>query len=437
MYKLFLAAVIALALSLSTFTQAATYGGGGGTAEDPYQIWTPEQMNTIGANSADWGKHFKLMADIDMSIYTGTQYNIIGNEIKTFYGTFDGQEHVIRNLTYYSATTMVAYVGLFGYASQATIRNVGIENVNINALGSYVGGLVGDQNSGTITNCYSTGSVTNSYHSSYAYAGGLVGGNGVAGTIATITSCYSTSAVSGYSGVGGLTGGNAGTITSCYAAGTVTGGTVTGSGENIGGLVGYYPAGTITSCYATGTVTGRTYVGGLVGSHISGTITSCYAVGAVSGVSNVGGFCGRRISGGFTNCFWDTETSGTSDGVGNNIAPDPNGVIGKTTAEMQTLSTFTSAGWDFVGETANGTNDTWWMRCEGMNYPRLSWQSLSDGDLVCPDGVTMVDFSYLSQNWLLTTCTADNNYCGGADMNFSGIVDLDDLSILAANWMRQ
>ena len=54
------------------------YGPGGGTAEDPYQIWTPKQMNAIGLNPADWDKHFILMADLDMSAYTGTQYHIIG-----------------------------------------------------------------------------------------------------------------------------------------------------------------------------------------------------------------------------------------------------------------------------------------------------------------------------------------------------------------------
>jgi hypothetical protein len=558
----FFTAIIILAVFLSTITQAATYGGGSGTAADPYLISTPEQLNMIGANSGDWGKCFKLANDIDMSAYTGTQYKIIGpNPNAPFHGTFDGQGHVIRNLSYSKTTPGDGFVGLFGYTSNSTIRNVGLENVNINAMGNYVGGLVGQQYSGTITNCFSTGSVINTYPAYSAYTGGLVGGNS-----GTITSCYSTSNVSGFSGVGGLAGGNAGTISLCYATGTVTGSTEPGSGDNIGGLVGYHVMGTITSCYATGTVTGRTHVGGLagdgynngtitscyatgtvngtsdvgglVGSGVmitscyatgavsgtnyigglmgsggaitscyatgnvtaagnyagglvgrsintitrcyatgtvtvtgdyagglvglnnstitlcyaagdvsgnsrigglvgdSGTISSCYASGAVSGASFVGGICGISSGTAITTCFWDMETSQTSDGVGN-IAPDPNGVIGKTTLEMQTLSTFTDVGWDFVGETANGTNDIWWMRCEGMNYPRLSWQPLSAGDLTCPDGVNNEDFNSFAQQWLLTTCTADNNYCGGADLNYSGGVTLADLSILAANWMRQ
>jgi len=47
---------------------------------------------------------------------------------------------------------------------------------------------------------------------------------------------------------------------------------------------------------------------------------------------------------------------------------------GKTTAEMQTASTFLEAGWDFVDETENGTEDIWWID-EGQDYPRLWWET--------------------------------------------------------------
>jgi hypothetical protein len=36
--------------------------------------------------------------------------------------------------------------------------------------------------------------------------------------------------------------------------------------------------------------------------------------------------------------------------------------------------TFLDAGWDFVGETANETEDIWWI-LEGKDYPRLWWQA--------------------------------------------------------------
>jgi len=49
------------------------------------------------------------------------------------------------------------------------------------------------------------------------------------------------------------------------------------------------------------------------------------------------------------------------------------GGTGKTTAEKQMASTFLQAGWDFVDETTNGTEDIWWID-EGNNYPRLWWE---------------------------------------------------------------
>jgi hypothetical protein len=48
-------------------------------------------------------------------------------------------------------------------------------------------------------------------------------------------------------------------------------------------------------------------------------------------------------------------------------------VIGETTANMQTQTTFTDAGWDFTGETANGTEDIWTTSDE-LDYPRFVWQ---------------------------------------------------------------
>jgi hypothetical protein len=105
-----------------------------------------------------------------------------------------------------------------------------------------------------------------------------------------------------------------------------------------------------------------------------GNIASSYSTGTVSGESSVGGLVGTNHEYWdwddsssaciVTQCFWDVETSGqaTSDGG-----------TGKTTTEMQTARTFLDAGWDFVDETANGTEDIWWI-LEGQDYPRLWWE---------------------------------------------------------------
>ena len=83
------------------------------------------------------------------------------------------------------------------------------------------------------------------------------------------------------------------------------------------------------------------------------------------GSSSVGGLVGNGSSKNVTACFWDTQTSGQATSAGG---------TGKTTAEMQTAKTFLDAGWDFVGETANGTEDIWWI-LEGKDYPRLWWEA--------------------------------------------------------------
>jgi hypothetical protein len=158
--------------------------------------------------------------------------------------------------------------------------------------------------------------------------------------------------------VGGLVGYNAyGYLTHCFSSGSVS-----GQGD-VGGLLGWNLSGYVARCYSTGAVSGNTYVGGLVGEN-GGDATECYSTCEVSGNWDVGGLIGWN-AGSLTNCFWDTQASGqTTSAAG----------TGKTTAEMQTASTFLDAGWDFVGETANGMEDIWWI-IEGQDYPRLWWEA--------------------------------------------------------------
>ena len=54
--------------------------------------------------------------------------------------------------------------------------------------------------------------------------------------------------------------------------------------------------------------------------------------------------------------FWDIGTSGQTESAGG---------TGLTTAEMQDIEIFLDAGWDFIDETDNGTDDTWFMPIVG------------------------------------------------------------------------
>jgi hypothetical protein len=53
---------------------------------------------------------------------------------------------------------------------------------------------------------------------------------------------------------------------------------------------------------------------------------------------------------------------------------------------MQDPSTYLKAGWDFVGEDLNGTQDIWTMDPGRPSYPRLAWQQTLPVSLIDPNG---------------------------------------------------
>jgi hypothetical protein len=184
-------------------------------------------------------------------------------------------------------------------------------------------------------------------------------------------------------GVIGQTNQNA-SISKSFASGEVT-----GNGTYVGGLVGAHNGHAI-SCYAKVNCIGlNMYVGGLAGvTANNGSIQSSYAVGTVTGgSSNVGGLTGYVLTATVTNSFWDTQTSGQATSAGG---------TGKTTAEMQMQSTFTDAGWDFEGETTNGTNDTWKMDgCSNDRYPLFQWQNANLAPTTSTTNITTCE----TYNW--------------------------------------
>jgi len=386
------------------------YAGGCGTEDNPYLIYTAEHLQAIGGSPWTWDRYFKLMADVDMSGYTGEQFNIIGTGYiiyspfdppivvgTPFTGVFDGNGHTISNFSYNS--TGSNHTGLFGtvYGDDAEIWYLGLKDANIDAGTGYrIGLLSGNLHGGTIGYCYAEGgSITGTY-----IIGGLVGYK-YGGTVG---GCYSTCSVLGDSEVGGLVGRNHyGSVYISYALGSVSG------SDTIGGLVGLNDGGNIYNSYAKGSVFGDNLIGGLVG-HNGGNIGGCYSVGSVTGNTNVGGLVGETDSW-VSASFWDVNSSGLE--ISDGGAP-------KTTAEMQTKSTFTDAGWDFVNT---------WDICEGTNYPKLVWQIPLAGDFNWPDGVGMEDLAVVCEQWLLEELSADVWPDGG-----DGVVDFLDWAIFADGW---
>ena len=209
-----------IAVCLLAVPAQAKYSGGGGTAQDPYQIATAADLIALGETPGDYDKHFLLTADIDLDP------KLPGRKVfdkaviapapsyaggTPFAGVFDGDCHTISHLTIVGR----AHLGLFGLLGyQGEVENLGVADMQIVGSGDYVAGLVGN-NSGTVTQCYGTGTV-----SGITYIGGLVGRN-----YGAMTACFSTGAVSGREEVGGLVGCsvNHGAVTHCYSTGAVRG----------------------------------------------------------------------------------------------------------------------------------------------------------------------------------------------------------------------
>jgi filamentous hemagglutinin family protein len=124
--------------------------------------------------------------------------------------------------------------------------------------------------------------------------GGLLGWLSDGGAI---SQSHSAAAVSStYSQVGGLVGyvSSDGSITQSYATGTVSG------DDRIGGLVGYVNGrGVISQSHASAEVSGDMYVGGLVGwLHNGSSVSQSYSSGPVNGSGNkVGGLVGYLYNG--------------------------------------------------------------------------------------------------------------------------------------------
>ena len=317
--------------------------------------------------------------------------------------------------------------GLIGYNDDGSISNCyATGDISDGDYPYYFGGLVGYNSHGNISDCYAAGSISGGNYS--YYFGGLVGYNEAGG----INNCYAICSISGRYYLGGLVGHNwAGSISNCYVTGSISG------DSSLGGLVGCNETGSISNCYATSSVSGDNYIGGLIGWNLfGGSISNCYATGSILGgnlANYLGGLVGYDNNGSYISSFWNTTVDDPyPSGVGN-LDPDPSGVIGETTANMQIQSTFTDEGWDFVGEDVNGTDNTWRMCVDGIDYPKLFLEFLA-GDIACPDGVEINDLMYLIDYWLEEDCPGTPG-CPIADINADNEISMKDFTDLAANWL--
>lgn len=277
-----------------------------------------EQLAAIDDNidNYEFQDTYKLTKDIDC---TGVDLDYGLDFDGAFEGVFDGQGHIISNLTVNQPTGY--YVGLFRNLDSATVKNLTLSGGSV--TGTYeVGALAGEAYNTNIINVHSNLNVTATDNYGY-YAGGLVGYYELEYDSASISNVSSTGDVSAFNGYAGgiiayldLYGYNDLTASELTIEKTFYKGTVSSESSYVGGLIGYAyveneddgyePARlSIKNSYTQGTVNSGdgSDAGGLIGyaemyndeydSTAETVIDRSYSSSSIIGDSEVGGLIGE------------------------------------------------------------------------------------------------------------------------------------------------
>ena len=215
--------------------------------------------------------------------------------------------------------------------------------------------------------------------------------------------------------------------------------TVTGTGRNVGGIVGYANSTTIRNCANLGAVTGNSSVGGIIGGFVGSgaVITGCYNTGAVTATaSNAGGIFGNGNYGiTVTNCYntgavsassnaggiggvakgemyWSGElvaTTTLSDCYSVGAVTGGNGAFGSVDAGSATVTSCYALAADANAavlteeqmKSAELNAEAFGPTCGG--YPALKWQK--DVTFHKAEGGTVVPPTCTEKGYTLRTCT--------------------------------
>jgi len=392
-------------------------------ATSTYTITTATQLRTLSQGACDMSATIRLANDIDL---TGTgEFQPIGSAANQdpFTGTFDGGGHSVTGLEITNPTE--DGYGLIGTADGATIRNVSVSGtIVVPTTTNYGGLLVGKAQGSTITGATVTGTV----HTPIG-AGG-VAGTTVGGSLSGSTSRVTVSAGQAAGGLVGIMSGGTLTNSSASAtvtgtigaAGGVVGsayvsgagrpsisrvrsdGSVTADADLAGGVAGSINGASVSASSTTTSVRGR-FAGGLVGyaeaDGAATTITDAFSTGQVSGAPTgaaaVGGIVGRACTGNVSlvrtyfagtlqpagaasggivgessTCassvgplattegnLWNSDTAGPA-GAGSPVG------VGRTTAQMKQIGTYTALGWSIVNGWEPAGSSTWGI-CPQVN----------------------------------------------------------------------
>lgn len=310
---------------------SAIWTNGNGTEADPYLIESAENLAFLASKIEsyhNWAAQkqifqdtvFKMTVDVDLSGTEGLAWLPIGlgdnfnSYHVAFAGVFDGDGHTVSNMHVMDTLDNYCYqsIGLFGYAINATIKNVKVIGNSIvmynwhnGGSATCVGGIIGYGRNVNISNCYSEANIVcdaNIIESVGCYVGGIAGNV----TDSHIVCCHNNGSVnSSYATVygEGFAGGIAGCAYNCILSECCNTGIINANITNTqsvfsGGIVGMADGSMlIEHCYNNADICAYangiapTYSAGIIG-YVAETstiyISSCYHVGALN-ASNTGG----------------------------------------------------------------------------------------------------------------------------------------------------
>ena len=304
-----------------------------------------------------------------------------------------------------TVTTTGNFVGgLVGW-NNGTISDSAARNPSVTGAGG-VGGLVGLNNdnqadgSNAISGSTARGIVTATGNN----VGGLVGWNN--GPISD--SAALNLSVTGAVGVGGLVGSNSDAQAdgSNAISGSTARGTVTATGNLVGGLVGWNNGPISDSAALNPSVTGVDWVGGLVGTNTdeqvdgSNAISGSTARGTVTGGENVGGLAGWSDGPISDSAALNPSVTGTID-VGGLVGQTAGGMIDRSIATANVAGTVRSVGGlvgfntvpirdSYASGAVQGANSPDFSRSigglVGANHGGQVINSRADGDVSVPVG---------------------------------------------------
>lgn len=305
----------------------------------------------------------------------------------------------------------------------------------INLTGTHynarVGGLLGQSNGCSITECATNVFISSA--SSDGYTAGLVG----LGTSATtIKRCTTTGTVTSSSSVAtaGLVGqlaASTASVEDCYSTANITG------SKRTAGLVAYN-SGKVNRCYASGNVSSVYYGAGVVCENMGAyaTTTNCVALNTKIEVSDQTGWS-VRVVGNFANNAPEPSKDNllawkdmllSVNGVPKTVYDNNLEGTSITTAETKNRDTYEALSWDF--------NEVWTMATDG--YLQLKWlttttePTVTTGDLNGDDVVNVMDIMEIIDLMVAGSYHADADLNGDSVVDMMDIVEIIDLMIAQA-----